>query len=225
MKNLKQHVEFDIEFRRNNFSGKFIVLEGIEASGKTTQVLRLGKALPDVFLTKNPTDGQIGSFIRKEVLGGHTDIPPVAYQYLFAADREIQQQEIIKHLKEGKTVISDRYFWSSVAYGIADREGMDYENWENVSLVALSLLSMYHQFLLPDLSIYLDISVEESSRRIKGSEKHTEIYDNHNMNLKIEKGYDWLIKKFPREISVINGEKDEEEITQEILKLIGKTNK
>ena len=102
---------------------------------------------------------------------------------------------------------------------------MDYENWENVSLVALSLLSMYHQFLLPDLSIYLDISVEESSRRIKGSEKHTEIYDNHNMNLKIEKGYDWLIKKFPREISVINGEKDEEEITQEILKLIGKTNK
>ena len=59
--------------------------------------------------------------------------PPVAYQYLFAADREIQQEEIIGYLKEGKAVISDRYFWSSVAYGIADREGMDYEDWENVS--------------------------------------------------------------------------------------------
>ena len=222
MNDLKQHVEFDIDFKRNPYKGKFIVLEGIEASGKTTQVNLLGKALPDAILTKNPTDGQIGSFIRKEVLGGKSDIPPVAYQYLFAADREIQQQEIIKYLKDGKTVISDRYFWSSVAYGIADREGVDYENWEEVSLVALSLLSMYHQFLLPDLSVHLNISLDESSKRIAGSKKHTEIYDNHKMNIKIEKGYDWLIKKFPKEFVIVDGDgkRKEGEITKEILKLI-----
>lgn len=217
---MKYHVEFDLDFRRNTYPGKFIVIEGIEASGKTTQVKRLGEKFPGAMLTKNPTDGKIGALIRNQVLGGHSDIPPVAYQYLFAADREIQQQEIIEHLKNGKNVISDRYFWSSVAYGIADRENMDFENWENVSLVAFSILSMYHQFLMPDISIYLDISLEESVRRMEGSEKHTEIYDNPEMNIKIKKGYKWILEKFPEEIKIVNAEKNEEEVTEELVSLV-----
>ena len=218
---------FNLDFKRNKYPGKFIVLEGIEASGKTTQVARLGNKIPDAILTKNPTDGEIGSFIRREVLGGKTKIPPVAYQYLFAADRQIQQSEIENLLSKGKTVISDRYLWSSVAYGIADREGLDYKNWENVSLVAFSALSMYHQFLLPDFTIYLDITLSESLKRIKGSSKHTEIYDNHKMNIKIEKGYRWLIQKFPREFVIVDGDgkRTEEEITEEILGLIKKIEK
>lgn len=214
------HLELDIDFYRNPYPGKFIVLEGIEASGKTTQANLLSQKFPDAFHTKNPTDGEIGRFIRERVLGGHSDIPPVAYQYLFASDREIQQQEIIKHLKSGKMVISDRYFWSSVAYGIADREDMDYENWENVSLVALSLLSMYYQFIIPDLSIYLDVTLEESLRRLKGSSKHTEIYDNHGTNIKVKKRYDWLIQKFPDEITVVDGNKPVDQVTEEIIGLI-----
>lgn len=216
------HVEFDLDFKRNPYPGKFIVLEGIEASGKTTQVDLLSQKFPEAIHTKNPTDGQIGSFIRREVLGGHTNIPPVAYQYLFSADREIHQQELIKHLKAGKTVICDRYFWSSVAYGIADREGTDYENWESVSLVSLSILSMYHQFLLPDLTIYLDISLEESLRRLEGSEKHTEIYDNHETNVKVKKGYDWLIEKFPEEIVVVDGSGSPDEVDRRILDEVNK---
>ena len=223
---MKYHVKFDLDFKRNPYPGKFIVFEGIEASGKTTQSHKLTQILSkteEIFLTKNPTDGEIGSFIRKEILAGNKKhIPPVSYQYLFAADRVIQQYQIIEKLKQGITVVCDRYFWSSVAYGIADREGTDYEDWEDVSVVALSLLSMYHQFLLPDLSIYLDVSLEESARRISDSAKHTEIYDNHKMNIKIKKGYDWLFKKFPNEITVISGEKPENEVTKEILSLIEK---
>jgi dTMP kinase len=217
------HVEFDLDFKRNNLPGKFIVLEGIEASGKTTQVKELGKRLPKAVITKNPTDdNEIGVFIRNKVLAGKSNLPPVAYQYLFAADRAIQQQAVIDLLKKGKTVISDRYLWSSVAYGIADRQDFDYKNWEEVTLVAYSALSMYHQFLLPDLTIYLDISLEESLKRIKGSSKHTEIYDNHKMNVKIQKGYRWLIEKFPKEFTIVDGDgnRTEEEITHEILKLI-----
>ncbi|MEK7558888.1 MAG: dTMP kinase [Patescibacteria group bacterium] len=217
---MKQHVSFDIDFRRNTYPGKFIVLEGIEASGKTTQVKRLGEKFPNAVLTKNPTNSQIGSLIRNEVLGGSSKIPPVAYQYLFAADREIQQEEIIGYLKEGKTVISDRYFWSSVAYGIADRQGMDYEDFENVSLTAFSILSMYHQFVLPDLSVYLEISLNESLKRIQGSTKHTEIYDNHEMNVKILKGYKWLLEKFPEEFKTLDAEQSEEDLTLKLTKLI-----
>lgn len=217
---MKQHVSFDIDFKRNTYPGKFIVLEGIEASGKTTQVKRLGEKFPEAILTKNPTDSKIGRLIREDVLGGSSKIPPVAYQYLFAADREIQQEEIINYLKAGKTVISDRYFWSSVAYGIADREGMDFEDWENVSLVAFSILSMYHQFVLPDLTVYLDISLDESLKRMQGSEKHTEIYDNPEMNVKIQKGYKWLLEKFPQEFKVVDANRSEEEVTAQIIELV-----
>ena len=146
----------------------------------------------------------------------------LSFQYLFAADRQIHQEEIIEHLKSGATVVSDRYFWSGVAYGIADREGMDYENWENVSIVALSLLSMYHQFIIPDLTIYLDVTLEESLRRLKGSTKHTEIYDNHATNIKVKKGYEWLIQKFPEEITVIDGERSIEEVTKQMIEEIEK---
>jgi dTMP kinase len=226
---MKYHIAFDLDFRRNEYPGKFIVLEGIEASGKTTQVKRLGEILSKIektFITKNPTDNEIGTYIRNEILTGNKKhIPPVSYQYLFAADRVIQQFDLIERLKKGETVISDRYFWSSVAYGIADREGTDYTNWEEVSVTALSLLSMYHQFILPDLSIYLDVSLKESLRRISGSAKHTEIYDNHQMNVKIEKGYDWLFKTFPNELTSINAEKPLDEVTKEIVELVGKIQK
>lgn len=226
---MKYHVAFDLDFKRNTYPGKFIVLEGIEASGKTTQVKLISEILSKtqtVFVTKNPTDNEIGAYIRNEILSGkNKNVPPVAYQYLFAADRVAQQVDLIERLKKGETIISDRYFWSSVAYGIADREGTNYENWEEVSMTALSLLSMYHQFLLPDLSIYLDVSLEESLRRISRSAKHTEIYDNHKANIKIKKGYDWIRKTFPKEITVVNGEKPLDEITKEIVKLIGNLQK
>ena len=225
---MKYRVEFDIDFKRNKLPGKFIVLEGIEASGKTTQVKLLGKKIKDSVLTKNPTDdNEIGLFIRNKVLAGKSNLPPVAYQYLFAADRAIQQQQVIDLLKKGKTVISDRYLWSSVAYGIADRQDMDYKNWEEVTLVAYSALSMYHQFLLPDLTIYLDISLEESLKRIEGSSKHTEIYDNHKMNIKIQKGYKWLMKNFPKEFTVVDGDgnRTQEEITDELIAIINKIKK
>lgn len=216
------HVEFDIDFKRNSFPGKFIVLEGIEASGKTTQVAKLLEAFPDAILAKNPTDGEIGKFIREEVLGGRTDIPPVAYQYLFSADREIFQQQLIELLKDGKTVICDRYFWSSVAYGALDKEDLDIENLEEVSLVSLSILSMYHQFLIPDITIYLDVSLEESLKRLKGSEKHTEIYDNHQTNIKVKKGYEWLLKKFPEEITVVEANGSIDEIHKNVVEKVKK---
>lgn len=81
---------------------------------------------------------------------------------------------------------------------------------------------MYHQFILPDLTVYLDISLQESLKRISKSAKHTEIYDNHIMNIKIKKGYDWLLKTFPKEITIANGEKPMDELTDEIVRLIEK---
>lgn len=221
---MKYNVSFDIDFRRNPYPGKLIVFEGIEASGKTTHTQMAGDILQKthkIFLTKNPTNSFIGDFIRQNLLAGKVRIPPISLQYLFGADREIQQQEIIERLKKGEIVISDRYFWSSVAYGAADIE-TDYDNFTNLSLTAFSLLSMYHQFIVPDITFFLDISLDEAEKRMSKSKKHTEIYDNKEMNIRVKKGYDWLIKKFPDEFTILNGEKPVEKVTDEIVEKIKK---
>ena len=223
---MKYHLSLDIDFKRNPYKGFFIAIEGIDGSGKTTQARliaeKLSQSLPagrQVSLTKNPTNSPVAKLADK-VIKKQIEIPVVSLQYLFAADRQIHQLEITKDLKEGKIVISDRYFWSSVAYGLADRSSVDYDKNGNVLLVAQSILSMYHQFLVPDLTIYLDVPVKLALNRISKIHRTSEYYEKEEKLAKVAKGYQWLAKKFPKEIISVDGTKKETEITKEILKLL-----
>jgi dTMP kinase len=222
---MKYHVSFDLDFKRNPYKGKFIVLEGIDGSGKTLQSQLLAQSLKSlgkkVYLTKNPTDGAIGSFIRK-ALQGKIEVPVVSFQYLFSADRQVHQLEIIEHLKRGEIVISDRYYWSSVAYGIADKEDMDYKNAAMVGVVAQSILSMYNQFIVPDTTFYLDVSVKTGLSRRHDSTKEKELYENSGKMNRIEKGYKWLLQEFPKEFTIIDGEKTIEEVQENLLRSLTK---
>ncbi|MEK7451059.1 MAG: dTMP kinase [Patescibacteria group bacterium] len=222
---MKYHIEFDLELKKNPYPGKLIVIEGIDGSGKTTQAQKVtealnGKGIKSI-LTKEPTDEATGKLIRR-ILSGETNLPSVAFQYLFSADRAVHQEQIENYLKKGITVVNDRYFWSSVVYGMVDKE-IDFKkkngDRENL-LVALSILSMYHQFLLPDFSFALKVSVATALERIKRKDKHIEIYEKESKLKKLATGYDWLTKQFPKEITVMNGEKSVEEVTKEIIKRI-----
>jgi len=219
---MKYHIDFDIDFKRNNEKGLFIAIEGIDGAGKTTQARLVSKELTknnNVHLTKNPTDGLIGKFIR-EVLAGKVNIPPASFQYLFSADRQVQQVEVLKDLKDGKIIITDRYFWSAIVYGIVDREDLDFDQVGNLLLVSQGILSMYHQFLIPDITIFLDIPMKIALDRLNDKKIEKEIYENEEKLKKIEKGYKWLINKFKNEFTIIDGTKSEKEITQEIIKII-----
>ena len=218
---MNYHIEFDIDFKRNIYPGKFIALEGIDGSGKTIQSKLLAESLikkgKEVFLTKNPTDGELGEFIRK-ALQGKVELPLVSFQYLFSADRQIQQLDIIDHLRKGDVVISDRYYWSSVAYGVADKEEVNYEDTVKLEMIAQSILSMYHQFIVPDVTFYLDVSIETGLLRRHDTDKETELYENTEKLKKIKKGYDWLLKQYPKEFVKLNGEKSIEEVQNDLLK-------
>jgi dTMP kinase len=220
---MKYHVSFDLDFKRNPYPGKLIAIEGIDGSGKTVQAHLLAENLikqgKKVFLTKNPTDGEIGNFIRK-ALQGKVDVPLVSFQYLFSADRQIQQLELIEHLKKGEIVVSDRYFWSAVAYGVADKDGVDYKNIALFQLIAQGALSMYHQFIVPDNTFYLDVSVQTGLSRRHDSTKEKELYENTEKMQKVEKGYQWLLQEFPKEFTVIDAEKPIEDVQKEILKAL-----
>ena len=213
--NLTYHVSFDIDFKKNPYPGKLIVIEGIDGSGKTTQlnhlVARLIKEGIPVVAAKEPTVMVIGEFIREKILSGKEEISPIALQYLFNADRAMHMDQIEGFLKEGKTVVMDRYFWSSVAYALADiGEVGDYY------LAAFSVLSFYHRFIVPDSTIYLDIPLPLALERIKKSQKHFEIYDKEEKLKKILAGYQFLREKFPEQFTVIDASQDSAKITEEI---------
>lgn len=221
---MNYHVEFDLELKKNNYGGLYIVLEGIDGSGKTTQVENLYEYFEsqgkEIVKTKEPTrEGSIGELVH-QILQKKVDIPRVALQYLFAADRQVHlETKVIPALKEGKVVISDRCFWSSLSYGLSD---MDEKEIKDIDLVIYSLLSLYHQFLVPDFTLYLDISVKEAMDRISKEAKVKEIYEKREALEKVYEGYQWLLKKFPEEFAIIDGGKDAEEVKEEIIRKIKK---
>jgi dTMP kinase len=224
---MKYQVNFDIDFKRNESKGVYIALEGIDGSGKTTQVERLSEYFTSkgmsVIKTREPRkEGIIGDLVHK-VLTGKTKFPKVALQYLFSTDRVLNHEEvIIPSLKKGKIVISDRCFWSAVVYGILDK-GENYDNKiANQLLVAHSILSMYHQFTIPDFTFYLKIPLETSLERLKAKKDMKEIYESKEKIEGVLKGYDWLFGRFKNEVIVIDGSLPVEEITNQIIKIVEK---
>lgn len=220
---MSYHVEFDVDLKRNAYSGRLIVLEGIDGSGKTTQVHSVVDALNKkgikAVFTKEPTNSVVGVLL-KDVLSGKLKLPPVSFQYLFAADRAVHQEEIIKYLKKGITVVSDRYLWSALIYGMLDIDALDNKNDKERLMIAYSILSMYHRFLVPDFTFYLGVSTKVAMRRIAQKTQKIEIYEKEEKIEKLRKGYDWLAKKFNKEIAVIDGGRPVGVVTEEIISKI-----
>lgn len=223
---MKHRIAFDLEIKKNPYSGIYIALEGTEASGKTTQTEKLEEHFKslgkNVVRTREPRkEGIIGDLIHK-VLKGEVDLSPVGLQYLFASDRALHQEEVvIPALRRGDVVISDRSFWSAVVYGILDKsEEYRKENIDQL-LTAHSILSIYHQFIAPNFTFYLKIPLEVSLERLKNERKQVkEIYEDEEKIKKQIEGYDFITKEFKDEIMTIDGTKSVEEVTEEILSKI-----
>ena len=154
---------------------KFIVFEGIDGAGKTTQIELLCSALEKKGLrckiTAEPTDLPSGREIR-EALSGKTKKTPIEMAEMFARDRAIHnthpEEGINRALSEGITVISDRYYYSSLAYQGA---ALGYE-----TVAALNLDN--ESIRTPDLCVFLDLTPEKSLERIGKRGEATEIYEN-----------------------------------------------
>lgn len=221
---MKYNVNFDIELKKNEYPGTYIALEGIDGSGKTTQLQKIAEYFKsqgkDVVTTREPRkEGLIGDLVQK-VLTGQEKVPSISIQYLFSADRSAHHEELVlPALKEGKVVISDRCFWSAIVYGILDRTGGNYDtNDADLLLINQSILSMYHQFTIPDYTFYLKISLETALSRIGKKGDVKEIYEDKSKLEKIVEGYKYLKDRFPDEIIEIDGEDHVDEVTAEIIR-------
>jgi len=142
-----------------NKKGIFLVIEGLDGSGKTTQAILLAERLSkshQVMLTAEPSKGKIGTFIRESCLYEQTRLPTEAEALLFAADRiEHMQKELKPALDEGKLVICDRYVYSSLAY--QGSAGLSLEWIKTINARALQ----------PDFSLFLDVSPDRVLERLQ----------------------------------------------------------
>lgn len=201
----------------------FIAFEGIDGSGKSTQVKILTQQLEEqghkVYKTFEPTDSAIGLMIRKifshKMKGDHKTIAG-----LFVADRLNHllntTNGILKKLAEGYTVITDRYYFSSYAYHAAHMS-MDW-------VIQANALSA--ELLRPDLNIFIDISPEESMQRIKKGREHVEMYETLDNLKKVKKLYYEAFDKLKNEekVCIINGERTETEIAADVWQQVQKIN-
>lgn len=199
--------------QKNKFPGKLIVIEGLDGSGSSTQIFRVADFLKEngkkIHITKEPTNNLIGGLIRGQ-LSGDWKSSPECLQLLFAADRAHHlEKEIIPLLKRGITVISDRYFFSTVAFGSAEIKD---KKW---------LININDRFIFPNLTILIKVSPEVCIKRMQESRFGVELFEERKKLEKTWKGYEKLAKEFDN-IKIIDGEKNIQEISYEILNLIEK---
>jgi len=190
--------------------GKFIVFEGLDGSGQTTQAGLLKDFLVQkrwkVHLTKEPTGNLIGGLIKGQ-LKGEWRSSAECLQLLFAADRAHHlEKEIIPLLRKGVTVICDRYFFSSIAYGSLEIKDRDW------------LFDINRQFLLPDLTFILKVSPKICLARIRKSRFETTIFEKEALLAQVLKNYEKLAKLFEN-VYLINSQRPIPKVFEEVKKI------
>lgn len=202
--------------KSQQYKGKFIVLEGIDGSGISTQSQELKRILESelaskAILTKEPSTGPVGVTIRQVLSRRISGIEDNCLALLFAADRvDHNLNTIIPALQQGKHVICDRYLWSSIAY---QGRTEDLEWLEQINRYAYK----------PDLTIFIKVRPDTSLERITTSRLKTEIFEERHILQQVYDNYIKLFKKWQdlgEQVIVIDGEQSSEEVTAEIRKEI-----
>ncbi len=202
-----------------NNRGKFIVFEGIDGSGKSTQIDLLAKNLEqrgvECQKTFEPTYGMVGGVLH-EILSGKRLSDPKVIASLFVADRldHILNPEngVLKLINEGKTVICDRYYFSSYAYQSVEVP----RQW------VIDANKLAADALRPDAVIFIDISADVAMERILKNRQNIEIYENHDRLSRVRKGYfeAFDLLKNEEKIYIVDGNRSAKEIAWEIDKII-----
>jgi len=201
-------------------TGRFIVLEGIDGAGTTTQaeLLRteLGREGRQVLTTGEPSDGPIGTLIRQALT--ETLHPPIqwgalsddALALLFAADRlDHLRAQILPALERGQVVICDRYLLSSLAY----QGSILPVDWvEQINARAIS----------PDLTIFLEVNAEIAAERRASRGGKAELFENPERQRKVIQQYLAAIRSRggKERIARVDGNRPLAEVSAEVLSLV-----
>ena len=201
--------------------GRFIVFEGIDGAGKTTQINLLAKYLSEqgraVYCTAEPTETVIGGHLR-DALSGVTRRTICEMAAMFVFDRINHNVNpvngIQKMLADGFDVICDRYYYSSLAY---QGSGTDPEWVSNMNLNCPEIMR-------PDVCIFLDLTPEQSMARINRGRATQEIYENEEKLTQVRNQFYRVFEQLRERdnIQIVDAYRSVEEIHADIVALISK---
>ncbi len=159
-------------------------------------------------ITREPTmDSQAGRTI-KQVLKGELQMDALELQKLYVQDRkEHLDNKVIPALQQGDWVVSSRYAFSTFAYGYSDR------------LDVQELITMNARFLLPDVTIVVDVSPENCVKRIEGRGEEKEFFEQLEKLRKVNEVYKKLPEMFEG-VTMVDGEKPVQEVFEKLKKVI-----
>lgn len=186
---------------------RFIVFEGIDGSGTTTQSQLLSESDLDLyFWDKEPTDGDIGLLIR-QILKDKKDVSPVTLLQLFLADRVEHQKVIFAEIEKGKSVVLDRYILSTMAY-----QGLYFDK--------DTLYHLSENFIRPDLIFFMDINPSDALKRKEGGK---ELFEELDILTKVRNHYLESVEYLKEKgwnIFTLDASKPKEVLFDEVQKLL-----
>lgn len=178
----------------------FITFEGIDGSGKSTQIQLLRERLERegrrVTVFREPGGTDVSEEVRTLLLNSDYDIDPVTELLLFSAARsQLMEEKVLPLLSKGEIVILDRFYDSTTAYQGYGRECMSLEEIDRLNAIA-----SHHTE--PDLTIYLQISLDEARERTDGDPKDRMERSGDAFFRKVKEGFDRLSRQHERIIPV-----------------------
>lgn len=195
--------------------GSFIAFEGIDGSGKSTQIRRLHERMRSAGIpcctTMEPTTSPIGSLIH-QIMTGRIKTDNKVIAALFVADRLDHLLNdvdgILHQTNAGVTVLTDRYYFSSYAY-----QSVDIPMEQVISANAQS-----SAILRPTLNIFIDISPDTAMERIQKNRSHRELFEKKSRLVQVREKYFEAFDKLKdvEKIIVIDGNRDEQAVADDI---------
>jgi len=187
--------------------GVFVCVEGLDGCGKTTQTKLLVEKLQkshNAVYTAEPSNGNIGTFIRKGVLYGGKRSSCIAEALLFAADRvEHVENVIFPSLRQGRLVVSDRYVYSSLAYQGAAGLSLDW------------IQRVNEHALRPDLAVFIDVEPRAVMHRLKPVKS---VMENLKTQMDVREIYLKFVEK--GDLIRIDGNKPKHAVAEELNRVV-----
>lgn len=197
--------------RNTEILKNFVVFEGLDGSGTTTQLDLLNRRLETVgiprWCTREPTRGVVGRLIR-EVLSGGVSCEPATLAYLFGADRwehVFGADGVRAHVEAGEVVASDRYFFSSLAYQSID---VEYDIVDQIN----------GPFPLPEILFFLDVPADVCAERIS-TRRNVEIFETLPYQTAVDRRYREVLDRHAghgMQVFVLDGTEDQQKIADHI---------
>lgn len=189
--------------RREEYAGRFIVVEGADGAGTTTQSRRLADRL-DAYWTNEPAGNAVGRKVDEMISDGGYSASAVALA--FAADRMIHlEEEVIPRLEQGETVVCDRYYHSSLVY--QGSMGLDVEWVRELNRYAV----------IPDVTFVIDVSAEVGMSRVEARGRDDNIFENLDFQQEVVLRYRRLVDVLDEDVVLVEGDVPKDEVFEGIV--------